>query len=478
MARPTISQRIALEGGDQIKRALADLGKAGEDAFARLQKAGEKVNLSAPAAAIEQAGKRASATVYELRQSISSAGGTAAQSGAGFTQFGGAVAATQQRLVAAVNAGARVGLAIQGVGVAFAETVGRVREFGTGVTSALQAMGTNVLKSTAVLAAVPAALLGIATSAANAAAQIKEAAIAAGTSPQQYQKLTIAAEQLGGSEEKLVLALSTINEKVQDQSQNFFGNQQRLEELRQTMIKGGLAGLQAAQDYQKLRGEMELFGPSVNRGSEAIIDVDKALKNLGGGNRDAIERLKSIADEISALPTPADRASRVIEIFGRRLGPQLVELLSGGRKAIEDIGDKAQRLGLIMSDTEFKVAKDMNDAIALFGRSIAATKNSIGLLFAPAIYRSREPLHRSDRQEPHRPDPVGGRDCRQGAAGIARSGARLHRRHRRDRDRLDQERAAADRRSRRGNSQRHPERHRAGVYGVSCSAADRRRRHQ
>ncbi len=83
MARPTISQRIALEGGDQIKRALADLGKAGEEAFTQLQKAGEKVNLSAPAAAIEQATRRAGATVDELRQRITGAGGAAAQSGAG-----------------------------------------------------------------------------------------------------------------------------------------------------------------------------------------------------------------------------------------------------------------------------------------------------------------------------------------------------------------------------------------------------------
>ncbi|MDE2284707.1 MAG: hypothetical protein KGK33_08855 [Hyphomicrobiales bacterium] len=385
MARPTISQRIALEGGDQIKRALAELGKAGEDAFAQLQKAGEKVNLSAPAAAIEQASKRAGATVDELRQRLTGAGGAASQSSTGVAAFGTAVQATQQKLVAAVNAGARLGLAVQGVGAAFSGAFGKVHEFGTGVAGAFQSMGASVLKSTAVLAAVPAALIGIATSAANAAAQIKEASIAAGTSPQEYQKLAIAAEQLGGSEEKLVAALSVINERVQEQSQNFYGNQQRLQDLRETMLKGGLAGRQAAEDFRKLQSEMDLFGPSANRGGQAIIDVEKALKNLGGNNRDAIERLKGFADEISALPTPAERASRVIEIFGRRLGPQLVELLSGGRQAIEDIGKRAESLGLIMSNAEFSVAKNMNDALALLHRSIAATKNSIGLLFAPAI---------------------------------------------------------------------------------------------
>ena len=164
----------------------------------------------------------------------------AVQSGAGFAQFGGAVASTQQRLAAAVNVGARVGLAMQGVGTAFSGAFGRVREFGDGVTGALQSVSATVLKSVATLGAVPAAFFAIANSAANAAAHIKEASIAAGTSPQEYQKLTIAAEQMGGSEEKLVLALSAINEKVQDQSQNVFRNRQRLEELRETILRAGL----------------------------------------------------------------------------------------------------------------------------------------------------------------------------------------------------------------------------------------------
>lgn len=390
MARPTISQRIALEGGEQIKRALSDLGKAGEDAFGKLQKAGEKVNLSGPAAAVEAATKRAGTTVDELRQRMAGAGGAAVQSGAGFAQFGGVVQATQQRLVTAANAGAQVGLAIRGVGSAFSGAFGKVQEFGSGVAGALQSMSATALKSAVTLGAVPTAFFAIANSAAEAAAKIKEASIAAGTSPQEYQKLVIAAEQMGGSEEKLVLALSIVNEKVHEQSQNVFANQKRLQDLRETMLKGGLAGRQAAEDFQGLKREMELFGPSASRSGESIIDVQNALKSLGPSNTDAIERLKGLADEIAKLETPAERSARVIEVFGRRLGPQLVELLSGGRKAIEDMGKRAENLGLIMSNTEFKVAKDMTDALALMRRGVAATKNSIGLLFAPAIIEAAE----------------------------------------------------------------------------------------
>ena len=436
MARPTISQRIALEGGDQIKRALADLGKAGEDAFSQLQKAGEKVNLTGPRRDRSR-DQAASATVDELRQRLVGIGGVAAQSGSGFAQFGSVVETTQQRLVAAVNVGARVGLAVQGIGTAFSGAFGKVREFGEGVTGAVESVSSTVLKSTAALTAVPAAFLAIAVSASNAAAKIKEAAIAAGTSPQEYQKLTIAAEQMGGSEEKLVLALSAINEKVQEQSQNFFGNRQRLVDLREAMAKGGLAGRQAADDFQKLRREMELFGPSGQRGGQSIIDVEKALKSTGAGSRDAIERLKGFADEMSAIQDPAERSARVVEVFGRRLGPQLVELLSGGRKAIEDIGKRAEDLGLIMNNTEFKIAKDVNDALRASGPR-HLRRQELGRPFVrPCHHRSRRALDRGHCQEPNHLDPLGRRHrgTRPPDPAGPRPGA--DRRHRRHSNRMD-----------------------------------------
>ena len=385
MARPTISQRIALEGADEIKKALGDLGKAGEDAFAQLQKAGEKFNLGNPTAAIEQLGKRAGASIDDLRQRILGAGGAAAQSGSGIAAFGASVQSMQQRLYAAVQVGAQVGLTVKGIGSTFAGAIGQVKGFGDGVVASLQTLGTNVLKTVATLTAVPAAFVAIASSAANAASQIKEASIQAGTNPQEYQKLAIAAEQLGGSEERLVAALSLINQKVADQAQNFAGNRQRLLDLQDTIAKGGLAGEQAAKDYEALRREMQLFGPAFQEGGQSIINVEQALKSLNPSSRDAIERLKGIADEIHALPTDSERAARAVEIFGRRLGPQLVELLSGGSAAIDAIGGRAERLGLIMTNVELKLGKDLNDSLSLLRRSLAATKNSIGLLFAPAI---------------------------------------------------------------------------------------------
>jgi hypothetical protein len=46
MARPTISQRIALVGSEEVKRAFAELGKAGEEAFAQLQRSSSGLRQS------------------------------------------------------------------------------------------------------------------------------------------------------------------------------------------------------------------------------------------------------------------------------------------------------------------------------------------------------------------------------------------------------------------------------------------------
>src|SRR3954470_15786601 len=63
MAGATIPQRIALEGADQIKQALQQIGEAGRSAFQQIREAGQSVKLDA----VEGAAKRAGVSVEEMR---------------------------------------------------------------------------------------------------------------------------------------------------------------------------------------------------------------------------------------------------------------------------------------------------------------------------------------------------------------------------------------------------------------------------
>ena len=109
------------------------------------------------------------------------------------------------------------------------------------------------------------------------------------------------------------------------------------------------------------------------------------LTDAGGRARRATDILSDVADKMAEISDPADRSALSIALFGRRAGPQLVELLSGGSKAIKELGDDAQRLGLILTDAEVRLGDDMNDALTRFSGAVGATRTRLGLLFAPAF---------------------------------------------------------------------------------------------
>ncbi len=84
MPRPTISQRIALEGGDEVKRQLNELGETGKKAFQKLQDAArgnESLNALSP-------------TFEGLRARAAELGITFGQLGSRIHNVGGAVRET------------------------------------------------------------------------------------------------------------------------------------------------------------------------------------------------------------------------------------------------------------------------------------------------------------------------------------------------------------------------------------------------
>ena len=72
MAGSRVTQRIALEGADQIKQELRQIGDAGRNAFQQIRDAGQSVRLDA----VETAAKRAGVTVEEMRARVAAARAT------------------------------------------------------------------------------------------------------------------------------------------------------------------------------------------------------------------------------------------------------------------------------------------------------------------------------------------------------------------------------------------------------------------
>ena len=233
-----------------------------------------------------------------------------------------AAAPANKELAKVEEAAYRFGSSLRDVGQAAGE-LGRQIPAVIGALGKLAALATG-------------AMLAAAKAAANATDAIRDSAIAAGTAADAYQKLAFAAGQAGANTQKLDRAFAVLN-------------------------AGGAA----------LEGKLAKLGVRLKTGS--------------GQARDAGEVFSEVAEKISQIEDPAQRAGAAAEVFGRRVGPGLVELLSEGQAGLKKLGDEAQRLGLVFTKAELKVGDEFNDALTKLMQTLGALGTRIGLTFGPAF---------------------------------------------------------------------------------------------
>ena len=157
--------------------------------------------------------------------------------------------------------------------------------------------------------------------------------------------------------------------------------------------------VEALQGYSlaaKLAGvDTEQFGTAVQRlavniGKATPGDaLDKALKgiNLSVAELRALapeDQFSAIGNAISQLPTAAARAGAAVEIFGKQ-GAALAPLFREGAASLEELKARADRLGIIVSETQVNNVADMNDAFDLVAATINGIVGQVIGNLAPAV---------------------------------------------------------------------------------------------
>jgi len=158
-------------------------------------------------------------------------------------------------------------------------------------------------------------------------------------------------------------------------------------------------GVEALQGYSlaaKLAGvDTEQFGTAiqklaVNIGKATPGDaLDKSLRaiNLSVGELRALapeEQFSAIGNAISTLPTVADRAAAAVEIFGKQ-GAALAPLFREGAASIEELQARAEKLGLIVDETQVNNVASMNDAFDLVAATVQGITGQVLGNLAPAV---------------------------------------------------------------------------------------------
>jgi hypothetical protein len=158
-------------------------------------------------------------------------------------------------------------------------------------------------------------------------------------------------------------------------------------------------GVEALQGYglaAKMAGvDTEQFGVAVQK---LAVNIGKATpgdaldKSLKAINLSVVElrglapeqQFTAIGNAISVLPTAADRAAAAVAIFGKQ-GAALAPLFREGAASIEDLKAKAERLGIIVSETQINNVADMNDAFDLVRATVQGIIGQVVGNLAPAV---------------------------------------------------------------------------------------------
>lgn len=158
-------------------------------------------------------------------------------------------------------------------------------------------------------------------------------------------------------------------------------------------------GVEALQGYglaAKLAGvDTEQFGVAVQRlavniGKAAPGDaLDKSLRqiNLSVAELRALspeQQFSAIGQAISQLPTAADRAAAAVEVFGKQ-GAALAPLFREGADSIDELRARAERLGIIVNETQIENVAAMNDGFDLVSKTVEGIIGQVEGNLAPVV---------------------------------------------------------------------------------------------
>jgi hypothetical protein len=170
---------------------------------------------------------------------------------------------------------------------------------------------------------------------------------------------------------------------------SFAGTADALDEMSQRTGVGTTA-LQEFQYAAKLTGSslegvegaIKKMQVNISLGSKAVETLGVDLSALQDMTPE--EQFAKIADMISAIQDPAERAALAVKVFGKS-GTDLLPMMLGGAAGLKSMADEANALGIIMSEKAVKSGGEFKDGLDKLEMALGGVVNQIGAALIPVI---------------------------------------------------------------------------------------------
>lgn len=155
----------------------------------------------------------------------------------------------------------------------------------------------------------------------------------------------------------------------------------------------------SAEEYQKwgyvlerngssidvLQKGMKTLSEKISGGSQAFDALGISTVNADGSLRDSQDVLNDTLLALADMEDGAERTALATELFGGKVAQELAPTLNSGSAGIEELRDRAEDLGLILSDQGVAASAAYQDAMTDLDETLQGVKNSVGADLLPII---------------------------------------------------------------------------------------------
>lgn len=141
----------------------------------------------------------------------------------------------------------------------------------------------------------------------------------------------------------------------------------------------------------KLTQNMSKARDGSKEAAEAFKKMHIRITDNHGALRDSNEVFYEAIDKLGKIKNETERDAMAMKLFGRS-AKELNPLIETGSKRLEELGNEAEKLGIVMGEDDLRAAAAFSDALASFQKVADSFKNNIGLALLPILTKLFEVL--------------------------------------------------------------------------------------
>lgn len=196
---------------------------------------------------------------------------------------------------------------------------------------------------------------------------------------------TLAAGAVGFSLSTMMSKFLSVGDGIDKASIRIGVSAERLQSLRYAANLSGASAETLDKSMTKLN---ENIAKAASGKNEELASLFKklgiSLKDANGNLRNAADVMPQFADAIQRNTDAGLRARMMIAAFGEE-GQKLVPMLEGGSGALQEMQDRAKRLGLVMSGDDVKAAAALGGRFSELGMVFDSFGNTLSAKIAPVL---------------------------------------------------------------------------------------------